>query len=71
MTLQATYRRDLEGAALAMGSEKKSEPPPREMWPSLPRATGALGLGCSSSTAALKAKRLRPDAAVGRLLVSQ
>lgn len=60
---QAAYRRDLAGAAPDMGSVKKSpEPPPREMWPSLPRCT-LLGFGASSSTAALKAKRLGPAAA--------
>lgn len=40
-----------------MGLEKKSEPPPREMWPSLPRATSFLG-AASSSTSALNANRL-------------
>lgn len=56
------HRRDLEGAVAAMGSEKKSPPaPPREMWPSLPRCT-VLGFGCSSSIAALNAKRLGPEA---------
>ena len=44
------------GGAAAMGLEKKSEPLPKEMWPSLPRATSFLG--ASSSTIALKANRL-------------
>lgn len=50
------------GGPAAMGLEKKSEPLPKEMWPSLPRATSFLG--ASSSTIALKANRLGAASAV-------
>lgn len=54
----ATHREDLGAEEPPdMGLEKKSEPPPREMWPSLPRATSFLG-AASSSTSALNANRL-------------